>query len=151
MLPIRVRGVFVALLALALASLCSSALAQSKVKIYISATTPDQTGQTLLYKLREQLARSSVYQITGRDNDSLFQFRVVTLDPTEGNSGVSTVYSLVLTGSRLDDPSVKVYLSSWVGTCGRNRVDTCADNILGGADSSMQQTIDYLIKTMGKN
>jgi hypothetical protein len=127
------------------------ALADSKVSIYLTTSTPDAVGQRVVYALRESIARSNRYSLAYRDDDSLFQFRVVTLDPTSQNTGQSTVYSIVLTGSRIGEPSIKVYLDNIVGVCGGNRVESCANSIMSAADSTMTPLLEYILKSVQQN
>ena len=97
--------------------------AAAQTPVYLTATTPDPVGRQMVFELREALRRSAGLSLAERSNDARIYARVVTLDPNEGtSSGVSTIYSAVITFQTFHEPSIEMYLTSYVGNCGRQRV-----------------------------
>jgi hypothetical protein len=112
---------------------------QKKLRVFVSGTSQDSVGQQFLYEIREKLDASSHLAQGDSDDQSLFQLRVVTLNPYSDSpyGQQMTVYSIVLTGSFLDGHSGKLFLDQWVGTCGVTRVSECAASIVASADNDM--------------
>jgi hypothetical protein len=56
---------------------------ETKVPIYLQATTEDTIGTTYLYQLREQLRASHSYRLVLTEGEALFHVRLVTIDPDD--------------------------------------------------------------------
>lgn len=132
------------LLAFLMASLSAVAAAQERFPVYISATDEDQVGRLLVYELREQLAKSSIFSVKAPGQSNYFELSIVTLDPrntTAGAEQTSTVYSVSFLWSLDKDPSLPFFLSSNVGLCGSSRVIACANDILAFTSHLYDTTI----------
>lgn len=109
--------------------------ASAQTAIYLHATVPDQVGRQLVFELREALRRSAGFTLAERPQDARIYTRIVTIDPNDGSSaGYSTVYSAVITFQTFHDTPIEMYLTNYVGTCGRSRVASCAQSLLSGID-----------------
>lgn len=101
--------------------------------VYVEANTPDTVGTRLVYQLREQLRSSHGLRLAGAEAGSFMQISLVTLDPDD-NNGLRTIYSAVITAHELGNPSARIYLTNIVGTCGGNRVTSCANSLAANID-----------------
>jgi hypothetical protein len=135
-----------------LATVSMSSNAQTAV--YLRADTPDPVGRQLAFELREALRRSAGLTLAERPKDARIFTRIVTLDPLDGSSsGYSTVYSAVITFQTFHDTPIEMYLTNYVGTCGRNRVSNCAQSLLAGIDeqaSSIRALLRDVLETQRK-
>lgn len=106
-----------------------------KTSVYLQSTAEDRVGKTLSYEIREAIRRSAGLTLADQADDARFILRLVTIDPDNRDSpGISTVYSAVYTMQTLHDTPVEMYLSSSVGTCGRNRTESCARSLTAMVD-----------------
>lgn len=113
---------------------------QARVPVYVEASGDDLVGRDLAYQVRETIRLSAGLTLADRESDARFILRVVTLDPdSKDSAGLSTVYSAVYTMRTFHDFPVEMYKTSVVGTCGRNRVNSCARSITATLD---EQAID---------
>ena len=127
-------------------------LRPSRLRIYISATTPDTAGQTLLYYLREQIARSSRYELATAESDALFQVRLVTLNPYgQQAQSASTVHATVLTGTQLVSPYATLYLQQWVGSCPTATMQSCATTLFASIDGEVTGLYEALLNSAKNN
>lgn len=104
-----------------------------KVNVAADITAPDDVGRQLASRLRIKLASSPLLTFVASDDRTSLKVKLVTLNPDNGYSQNYTVYSEVIVlhspGEAFDS-----YLSSYVGTCGRNKVDQCADSLFADID-----------------
>jgi len=101
----------------------------------LKTTVDDSVGRQLVFEVREALRRSAGLSLAERAQDARIHVRIVTLDPESGSSsGVSTVYSAVITFQSFHEPPVDMYLTNTVGTCGRSRTANCAQSIVARID-----------------
>jgi len=130
----------VALISLLFAVASLSASAQDdpgKILVYVESTCDrDTVGQRLAYQTKEQIRRSSQLAVTDNYTSSSLQFKMVCLDPPEGQAGVVSSYSYVITalntGGHFD-----FLISSIVASCGANRVSHCAESHLADIDQAV--------------
>lgn len=132
------RMVFFLVLATGIAT-STSALAQTKIYVDGTSKEQDQVGRQLIFELREALRRSSGLSLADRSNDARIHVRFVTLDPdaNTSSSGIHTVYSMVITFRTFHEFPVNAYLTSIVGTCGKNRTESCAKSLLTDIDEQV--------------
>jgi len=109
-------------------SLMASLPAQAEVAVQVVHSGDDSIGQRLAYFYKEALRNSSEF-VVALDPQLGFRVRLITLDPTERETGYSTVYSAVWTWNNPEEP-YDFYLTTVVGTCGSNRVKGCAEDLL---------------------
>jgi hypothetical protein len=107
-------------LRVALALLCAatvpahgqSTATTPKAAIYFTCTCEETVGSRLATAFRDLLATSPRFSESPTLKSSIYYVHVVSMDPTEGNPGRNTIYSVVLTvGSNY-------YVKHWVGQCG---------------------------------
>jgi hypothetical protein len=124
------------LLAMFLLVAAVPSLAQTKkMPIVFTCSCDDMTGAALATAIRDQFASSPRYEETSDSKTVTYLLHIVTLDPDEPNKGYSTTYSAVITfGSR---DSSEVFMGHDVGTCGRNRVSTCASDLVAYVDNTI--------------
>jgi len=111
------------------------ALAQTKkTAVYFHCTCDDTSGAALASAIRDDLAISPRYEEVSASKTVTYQLRMVTMDGGQLNEGYSTVYSAVVTFGPNSDDQPDVYAGHAVGMCGRNRVSSCAGNIIAFLD-----------------
>jgi|SRR6185295_7462574 len=124
-----------------------SATAGSSATIMVVSTSSDTVGQSIVYNLRNQISRSSVYKVAYTRDDAGFVISVVTVPGVEGRTAA---YSAVLTMPPLDKKGYDYYVTSVVGYCGSEATERCASNILSGFDGDMMEIIGEFSKLLKK-
>lgn len=134
-------------IAATLAFIASTAPAMA-ASLYLQNSTDDPVGKRLAYEVREQIARSARNKLVLVEEDAAFILRIVTLNPSETATN-QTIYSLVLTMKQFSkDDAFDLYLSSWVGHCGRDVVTSCAANLAANVDGEIQPITEVLVKAL---
>jgi len=141
-LNLTAYAVFLALLMCVLAT-----KAHAQTAVYIQSTAPDIVGRQLVFELREAVRRSAALSLAEREQDARIYARIVTLDPDNSGRGISTVYSAVITMQTFHETPVEMYLTSYVGSCGRLSVESCARSLLSDIDE-VATNIRAMIRTM---
>ena|SRR5690606_5164319 len=132
---------------LALLMCATGSTAQAQTAVYIQSTAPDVVGRQLVFELREAVRRSAALSLAEREQDARIYARIVTLDPDNSGRGNSTVYSAVITMQTFHETPVEMYLTNYVGSCGRLSVESCARSLLSGIDEEATN-IRAMIRTM---
>lgn len=128
----------------ALVTLCAAAWGQTPIEFIYTAE--DSVGARLAYAVKEKLLSSKSLALSN-NTGSRFQARLVTLDG-DGRSSQSsnyTIYGVVFT-FRFDAEPVPWYLNNFIGTCGVNRIENCADSIV----ARMSKEVDDIAKASTK-
>jgi len=128
-----------AIMVLTLFCLSESVSAQASVEIISS--TPDMTGQRLVYLMKEELRSSSAFEL----NDGFgarWQMVVTTMPMQELNPNIATIYSvvwnLVLPNACNMDKAI-FYWDSTLGYSGRDVVHSSAQSIIARTDVLVEQ------------
>jgi hypothetical protein len=112
-----------------------SARGSSVVAVYLQNSSEDAVGRSLAYEIREALRRSTGFVLVDTEEDARLVLRLVTLDPDrEQSPGLLTVFSAVYTARTYHEQPIEMYLTSSVGTCGRDRLSTCAQRRVAELD-----------------
>ena len=121
----------------ALAFAACSHAAWGQVPTSIVTSADDTTGARLAYELKERVLSSRQFSQRGNDTKGWLQINLVTLDPTVGKLGQSTIYSAVClwNSSVLPFP---LYLGGYVGSCPVEKVVDCAQTIAASAIQSYE-------------
>ncbi|MFO1408641.1 MAG: hypothetical protein U1F08_14085 [Steroidobacteraceae bacterium] len=108
--------------------------AEKGVPVYLGATADDPVGSRLAYRIKEQIRKSGQMEFVPSASDAFVGLNLTTLDPDD--AARRTVYSLVVTirDFSAKDAELFYYWSSYVGTCGTNKVDECAESIAADVD-----------------
>jgi hypothetical protein len=116
---------------------------QTPESIAVSHTGEDRVGNALIYEYREEINSSSQMELeasAGADNS--VRLSLVTLDPDEGQrlEGTSTIYSATWTYLVTDGSStVELHLTSQVGFCGKDRVQSTARSLAAETDEQRRR------------
>ncbi|PZR30283.1 hypothetical protein [Caulobacter segnis] len=138
------RAVSVILLTLAVST---PAFAQSKMKVAIEATSDDRVGRQFVFHVRDQIGRSGMF---AEDPSGALKVNIVTLDPDESVQGNRTIYSYTFLVSGGED-RLDSYLTSGVGICGLQKVQSCAQRIFTELGEQVETLRSILAKTKDKN
>ena len=138
---------------IAVASLTGALLAstanaqQRKTAIAVELSGQDSIGQQLAYTVREELRRSSAYEVS-IPKDAVFSINIVSIDlalPNEqrgGSAAVAISYTMSnFIPYKAGDPQTwyPIYLTTEVMAVGRNRVDTQAKSIVATLDQEIEK------------
>lgn len=146
-LPISQRVIAVAVALTTVLSL--PALAQqptAKLRVYVDHSGEDAVGQLLVYSLREDIRRSTQFEVS-TPKDALLTVVVVTLDmAAQGDQrGLSSAVAVTHTMANWlplnpKDPQTwyPIYLTTQLQTVGRNRVETMSKSILAKLDEEVE-------------
>jgi hypothetical protein len=116
--------------------------------IMVDATSDDVVGQSLVYQLKDQINRSSMYKLVYSENDAGFVIHIVTIKESDGNQ---TAYSAVLSMPQLSKKGFNYYITNQVGFCGASVTESCASRILSGFDQPMTDVITGIAEALKKN
>lgn len=109
------------------------AIAQNRANVKISSTSEDSVGKLLVSELREEVNRSSLLSLV-YDDGSYIHGRLVTLDPKmSGSTGNLTIYAFTIT-IKLQNDTFERFINQFVGTCGVDRVSSCAKSLKAEVD-----------------
>ena len=124
---------------LTLLTLTAGAYAQTA--IWVDAdTSDDYVGQRLAFALKEAVRGSSAMKVVDRPQDGSIYVRMLTMNPDKSNGGnLRTTYSITWTVQTLHSTPVEMYLTSTVGICGSDRVNSCAQNLAATTDEQASQ------------
>lgn len=114
---------------------------KQKIAVNFSCNCTDSTGAAFATAFRDLLANSPRYREAAAssektaDGKEIYNWKIaaVSIDPTDSDTGTSTVMSVVFL---LGD---NYFLASRVQTCGRVRVDQCAADVLAGFDELLNK------------
>lgn len=106
-----------------------------RFNVYLQTNADDNIGRQLAYQVREKLNKSSTLSLIDDNKKSSIQVKIVTMSPqNDSNNSISTIYSEVIL-IKFENESYARYDSSFVGTCGKNVIASCADTIIGNIDN----------------
>jgi len=127
---------------LGILSIFASSLALSqtdRVPVQLRHSGDDQVGQRLAFELREVLrSANGMRLVTPSEADPRIVANLVTLDNSSANRGISTAASFALSLDSIEYPVNGFFLSSFVLTCGSNRVSDCARDIAANIDNQIE-------------
>lgn len=123
------------------------ATAFAQMKVYVTHSGDDSAGTRLGYAIKEGIRRSAGMTLVNREQDGRIAIRIVTLDPDDrDSSGRRTIYSAVLTAETLHNTPVTMFLTTFVGICGVNRIQACADGLVAETDKQVSWIQSLLSK-----
>lgn len=112
--------------------------AQAQVRVELVSTSKDVLGRRLAYEIREAIAASRTVAMSSDEDDFRMRLSIVTIDPEDQETQLTTVYSAVILAVNPKQPA-PYYITNFVGTCGGNKIKTCANNLLVNLSSEADQ------------
>ena len=115
----------------------------NRIRIWVSLSGDDTIGQGIAYAVREELRRSSIYEVATSET-GMFQVRIISIDAgdNEGNMSAIAVSYTMFNYLPLDegDPQTwyPIYLTTEVLLVGRNRIEQQAKSIVATLDQSIE-------------
>lgn len=122
------------------ATILSNARMDMPVRVSLSGV--DRLGKQLSYKLKDKIEKSSSLH-TSYDDEMLIEVSLVTLDVDDDDPGRYTTYSASWLWSN-PQLAYPFYLTTIVGTCGSNRIESCADNLVAETHSQAEKIFKTL-------
>ncbi|UZJ42623.1 hypothetical protein OO006_06660 [Prosthecochloris sp. SCSIO W1101] len=122
---------FVLIVAMALLFVQSAHAKEDRFPVSVDATADDMVGRRLVYKVKEELRRSASMRLVDSDEAGMRLF-LVTLPRFPDDPSLSTVFSAVWTLEH--DFIYPVYITSVVGYCGGNIVESQAESLVAQTD-----------------
>ncbi len=107
----------------------------SVLPIEFSHSGDDAIGTRLGYKINEEIRESKSMALTFDETIARMQLILVTLEPNSSNSYL-TVYSATWVWNNPEQP-LPFYITSMVGTCGTNRVNEVAEDLVAQTDKHL--------------
>lgn len=108
-----------------------------KIKVHLNCTCEDVVGSKYATALRDLIATSPRYIaadnfVDGTGTTAVWNYglRIVTLDPSNGKTGVSTVIAVTITWG-------PIFLDSLVQTCGDEVAKSCASSTFASLDKDV--------------
>jgi hypothetical protein len=117
--------------------------ANAAMPIEIISTAPDTAGARFVFALKERIRSTNSLELTFDQSKPRMQALIVTLDPSNGNYGQTTAYSVVLTWKNPVEP-FSFYLTSYVGISGSANLEAAADSIAAGISDESDKILSAL-------
>jgi hypothetical protein len=126
-----------------LSLVCFETLADvARIPVEVVATAEDSVGKRLVYFVKEGIRSSSSLDLTV-DGILRIKLLIVTLDQNSSRPGYSTAYSVVVTWVNPQQP-FPFYLTQYVGYCGSNRVQECAQGLV----ASTAEQAEFVVRML---
>jgi len=112
-----------------------------RVPVFLQFSAEDAVGAAYVRKLRDALEASTTYRPVTRVADAQFLIGIVTMDPTEGESGAgagrSTVAAVTL---QLENAKgLNAFIYSWVLVANRDKVEAIAADLFAAIDKEIRE------------
>jgi hypothetical protein len=121
--------------------------ASSAATIMVQATSNDSVGQSIVYNLRNEIARSALHTVVYDKKDAGFVINIITLKQDDGRS---SVYAASLLMPPFDNKGFDYYITGVVGVCGSSVTKDCGPSILASFDSDISEIVAAFTKGVKK-
>ena len=122
----------------------SSAFASGKVKLQIEQGGEDLIGKVLTYNLKEEVRKSSLYEIVENNDEAFCRIRIYSSDTKK--NGTSSSVAIIMTLLPGDS-----YLSAQVLYVPNDQTELAAKSIMMGIDQYLTQLFSDAKKHKNKN
>jgi len=122
----------------------SSAFARDKVKLQIEQGGEDLIGQVLTYNFKEEVRKSSSYEIVGNNDEAFCRIRIYSTDTKK--NGTSSSVAIIMTLLPSDS-----YLSAQILYVPKEQTELAAKSIMMGIDQYLTQLFSDAKKHKKKN
>ncbi len=115
-----------------------------QINVYIEDNSEDSVGRILVSSFRENIRRSSNYQITYNKNEPHFYIKIDTMDRFKGDiysENVSTMYNYTIL---INLYSLNIYMFNQMGYAGRTVIHNASEEIFSYMDSYIETFIQLL-------
>jgi hypothetical protein len=109
----------------------------AQVPVQVVHSGNDAVGQRLVFYFKEAIRGSTSFSVALEPTLGL-RVWIVTLDPDNPSRAYSTVYSAAWTWNNPNEP-FDYFLTQYVGTCGSQRVRSCAEDLLVATNSQLER------------
>lgn len=116
--------------------------AEMDMPVRVSSTADDTVGKRLVYAVQEGIEKSSSLHVT-YDSELSIGFSIVTLEGDRDRPGSFTTYSVTWLWHN-PEQLWPYYLTSSVGTCGANRVESCAHSLIADTHSEAEKIFKFI-------
>ena len=110
----------------------------------------DPVGMSVASSLRAELNRSTQYRLVD-NNQALFQIRIVTIDPSAGDEGISTAIAVTYLAANVLPVEQKnpqtwlpIYLSDAIHIAGRDQAGAVAQKMVSELDHQINRYMDHM-------
>ena len=127
---------------LALSSLTTNVSAQSspRAAVVVAHTGDDVVGQRVAFELREGIRASQAMRlVTEAEANPRFTVHMVSQDESSNAPGVSSNIAITFAYDANDLPHLGYFITTYVQSCGTNRTQQCARNLLSHIDRSLEK------------
>jgi hypothetical protein len=107
---------------------------QRKTTIYLECPAKDRVGQSLCFRVKEQLRKSASFSLALDHTDAFVRVRIHSVDKDTPPTGNASSVAVILTLAQDDS-----YLHDQILFVGRNAVETAAVGIVAGIDEYLDQ------------
>jgi len=121
-----------------------------KIPAAVVHSGSDPVGMSVADNLRDELNRSGRYRLVDRDQ-ALFQIRIVTIDPSVGDDGISTAIAVTYLAANVLPVEPKnpqtwlpIYLSDAIHIAGRNQTAAVAQQMVSELDQQIGHYADHM-------
>lgn len=132
--------VAVALIITALWTWPTVAVSQVRVPVAVTHIGADQVGALYVYEIREGIRGSQGMRLVD-DNypDGHIKLVITTVDADSRETGRSSAMATTFLYDSRDIPLAGAFLTQYVHACGRDRVASCARDIVAATDNQIQR------------
>lgn len=141
---------FLCIFTLCVTSLGAQQSQDTRIPAAVVHSGSDPVGKSVASDLRDELTRSSRYRLVGRE-EALFEIRIVTIDPSVGDEGISTAIAVTYLASNVLPVEPKnpqtwlpIYLSDAIHIAGRNQTAVVAQQMVSELDQQIGHYADHM-------
>jgi hypothetical protein len=121
-----------------------------KIPAAVVHSGSDPVGMSVADSLRDELSRSGRYRLVDRDR-ALFQIRIVTIDPSVGDDGISTAIAVTYLAANVLPVEPKnpqtwlpIYLNDAIHIAGRDQTAAVAQQMVAELDQQIGHYADHM-------
>jgi hypothetical protein len=125
-------------------------LDDDRIPAAVVHTGSDPVGVSVASNLREELNRSTRYRLVDRDH-AFFEVRIVTIDPSVGDEGVSTAIAVTYLAANVLPVEQKnpqtwlpIYLSDGIHIAGRDQVTAVAHLMVSELNQQIERYTEHM-------
>jgi hypothetical protein len=109
---------------------CPATTLAQKIPIYVHDDGVDVVGKDVISTLKEAIQRSESMALITDQTPPHIKLRILTMDDSIRDKGLSSAIAVSFVYDSFDTPLYGMYIMMAVSMCGKDKVDTCAENLL---------------------
>jgi hypothetical protein len=130
--------------------LCPVTVMGQKISISVEHDGGDMVGRNVVFALMEAIRRSALMAMNTDQTVPHIKLHILTMDESLTDTGVSSAIAVSFVYDISDMPMYGLYVTMSMYSCGSNKIDNCAQNILADTATAIewlrQRAPDFLAR-----